>query len=307
MPSVLKAIPAQRLAASEAMQFPVPAPVKVRAQAPMQAPARTGKTPAGRIQKMRWLRVAEASAFPLLLLALWQAASSLNLVASEILPPPAMVLRTFERLWSSGELGGHLAISFSRVLQGFLLGGAIGIALGLTMGVSKIVEQMIGPLFRAFCQVPIMAWLPLMMLVFGVGEILKVVIIAMAVLVPMAINTFEGIRRIPPHYLEVAKVLRLRRRTLLLKLLLPAIFPPMFSGVRQGLSHAWVSIIGVELLASTEGVGYMMSWGRVIFQLDIVFVGVIVVGLVGLAMDLVLRRIERHLGSWRPVPQGEAS
>ncbi|MDB5989925.1 MAG: sulfonate transporter [Herbaspirillum sp.] len=293
MPSVLKAIPAERLIASESM--PLPMPLSAR------------KTPAGQIQKIHWLRIAEASAFPLLLLLLWQAASSLNLAASEILPSPALVLQTFARLWLSGELGGHLAISFSRVLQGFLLGGAIGIAVGLTMGVSRVAEQMIGPLFRAFCQVPIMAWLPLMMLVFGVGEMLKAVIIAMAVLVPMAINTFEGIRRIPPHYLEVAKVLRLRRRTLLLRLLLPAIFPPMFSGVRQGLSHAWVSLIGVELLASTKGVGYMMSWGRVIFQLDIVFAGVIVVGLVGLAMDLVLRHIERRLGSWRPATQREAS
>jgi sulfonate transport system permease protein len=289
MPSVLKAIPVEFLVASEAMPLPA------------------RKTPARAIQKIRWLPIAEASALPLLLLLLWQAASSLNLVAPEILPPPALVLQTFARLWASGELGGHLAISFSRVLQGFLLGGAIGIAVGLTMGVSRVAELMIGPLFRAFCQVPIMAWLPLMMLVFGVGEMLKVIIIAMAVLVPMAINTFEGIRRIPPHYLEVAKVLRLRRRTLLLKLLLPAIFPPMFSGVRQGLSHAWVSLIGVELLASTKGIGYMMSWGRVIFQLDIVFAGVIVVGLVGFAMDLVLRRIERRLGSWHSATQGEAS
>jgi sulfonate transport system permease protein len=166
---------------------------------------------------------------------------------------------------------------------------------------------MINPTFRAFCQVPTMAWLPLMMLVFGIGETLKIVIITKAVLIPMTVNTFEGIRRIPAQYFEVARVLRLSRRTTLTRLVLPAIFPPMFAGVRQGLGHAWVSLVGVELLASTQGIGYMMSWGRVIFQLDIVFAGVLVVGLVGLAMDVGLRRIESRLGNWRPNSEEESA
>jgi sulfonate transport system permease protein len=255
---------------------------------------------------IRWSRVAEAAAFPLLLLIVWQAACSVNLVASEILPSPWMVLETLQRLWNNGDLVSHLSISFSRVLQGFFIGGLIGITLGVTMGVSRVAEEMINPTFRAFCQVPTMAWLPLMMLVFGIGETLKIVIITKAVLIPMAINTFEGIRRIPVQYFEVAKVLRLNRRLTLTKLVLPAVLPPMFSGVRQGLSHAWVSLVGVELLASTQGIGYLMSWGRVIFQLDIVFAGVIVVGIVGLAMDIGLRRIESRLGNWQPNPEQEA-
>jgi sulfonate transport system permease protein len=260
----------------------------------VQGPRRT-LWPAGPRWTALGTRLALASAFPLLLLAWWQYASSHGLLPVQILPPPGQVADTLHQLWTSGELPRHLQFSLLRVVQGFLIGGLIGIGLGITMGCSRLGEELLNPLFKAFCQVPTIAWLPLMMLVFGIGEALKIVIITKAVLVPMTINTFEGIRGIPAAYLEVARALQLRRRTQLFRLVFPAVFPPMFSGVRQGLSHSWVALVGVELLASTEGIGYLMSWGRIIFQLDVVFVGILFIGGVGLAMDLGLRRIERRL------------
>ncbi|MCY1269792.1 putative aliphatic sulfonates transport permease protein SsuC [compost metagenome] len=252
-----------------------------------------------------WLRKADdnrylqVSLFPLAVLLCWQGAFMLGWVSPIVLPSPAEVLATLWRLASSGELVGHLHTSVMRVVVGFSLGALIGIVLGLSMGISRLTEQMVYPTFRAFCQVPTMAWLPLLMMLFGLGEALKIVIITKAVMVPLCINTFEGVRGIPAKYFEVARVLQVRRRTLLLRLALPAILPPTFSGARQGLSSAWVSLVGVELLASMEGIGYMMNWGRTIFQLDIVLAGVVVVGLVGLAMDLMMARVEARLGKWR--------
>jgi sulfonate transport system permease protein len=247
-----------------------------------------------------WLgRVVIAVAFPLALLALWQCAAARAWLPVQILPPPELVADTLHQLWTSGELPAHLRISFLRVVQGFLIGASLGVGLGLVMGCWRLGEETLDPLFKAFCQVPTMAWLPLMMLLLGIGEALKIVIIVKAVMVPMTVNTFEAIRGIPVGYLEVARALRLCQRTRLLRLVLPAVFPQMFSGVRQGLSHAWVALVGVELLASTEGIGYLMSWGRIVFQLDIVFVGILVIGGVGLAMDIGLRGVERHLSRWQ--------
>jgi sulfonate transport system permease protein len=112
--------------------------------------------------------------------------------------------------------------------------------------------------------------------------------------------TAQGIRNIPRHYLEVARVLRLSGRTRLFKLLIPATLPTVFSGLRLALSHAWIALIVVEMLAAQEGVGYMMVWGRTLFQIDIVIAGMLVIGVIGLAMDTGLARIARRLRAWAP-------
>lgn len=243
-------------------------------------------------------RAAEALALPAGLVVLWQAASSAGWLPDQILPAPLVVAHTFVDLCRDGELPRHLAVSFRRVAQGFALGGALGVALGAAMGLSRTAERALGPLFKAFVQVPGMAWLPLLMLVFGVGETLKVAAILKAVMVPLAITTQVGIRSIPAAHLELARALRLRPSTRLRQVILPAIFPPIFSGVRQGVGQAWVSLVGVELLASTAGLGYLMTWGRAIFQLDVVLSAVVVVGVVGVALDIALRRLEGRVRAW---------
>lgn len=244
-------------------------------------------------------RYVEMSAFPLGVLLLWQLSFSYQWISPIILPSPIEVARTLGELWSSGELASHLGISAWRVVVGFSMGALLGIVLGLAMGISRTVEQIVYPTFRAIVQVPTLAWLPLLMMIFGIGEALKIIIITKAVMVPLCINTFEGIRTIPEKYFEVARVLRLQRRTVLFRLALPAVLPPMFSGVRQGLSSAWISLVGVELLASMEGIGYMMNYGRTIFQLDVVLAGVVVIGAVGLLMDFTMGRLEARLSTWR--------
>ncbi len=138
-------------------------------------------------------------------------------------------------------------------------------------------------------------------------EALKIVAIVKASLVPMTITTYDGIRSIPVQYLEIARVLKLRRWTQLTRLILSAVIPPMFSGVRQGLGHSWVSLVGVELLASTEGIGFLMTWGRVVFQLDVVLVCVVVIGSIGLAMDWGFAALEGRLSRWRVEAFGESS
>jgi sulfonate transport system permease protein len=239
-------------------------------------------------------------AFPIALLIAWQVTSANNWLPVQILPAPATVLSTFWDLITGGDILVNLQISFWRISIGLLIGGLTGLAFGTLLGVSRAVDQMLGPLFKALAQIPSLGWVPILILILGLDEMLKIIIIAKACFVPIVLATSEGIRNVPRPYREVAQVLRLRRRSVLTKLLIPATLPTVFGGFRLALSHAWIALIVVEMLAAAEGVGYMMVWGRTLFQIDIVIVGMLIIGAIGLLMDAGLTRIERSLRRWEP-------
>jgi sulfonate transport system permease protein len=236
---------------------------------------------------------------PVGLLGLWALAAERGWAPPQLLPAPRLVLDTIIDLAKSGELLTNYAISLARVTAGFFLGAALGAVIGVAMGLSRRFEQYVHPLFNALSQVPVLGWLPLAMMVFGIGESLKIVIIAQASLVPVAINVLNGIRRVPPQYVEVARVFQYSRVQLLRKVLLPATVPSLFVGVRYGLTLAWLSLVTVELLASSEGLGFLIVWGRQLFQLDLVLAAIISVGIVGLLLDKGLGAIEARLLCWR--------
>ncbi|CAH2598787.1 Alkanesulfonates transport system permease protein [Rhodovastum atsumiense] len=236
---------------------------------------------------------------PLGLLVIWQVASARTWLPPQILPSPLEVWQSGVDLWRSGDLELHVLTSLQRVLVGFTIGAAIGLSLGLAMGLSRRVEAYLRPLFIAISQVPALGWIPFLMLIVGIGEPLKIIVIAKAACVPMVLNTHAGIRNIPPAYLEVAQALRFTRWQLLRRLVLPATIPPVFTGVRYGLTHAWMALVAVELLASSEGLGFLLVWGRQMFWFDTVVMAMVLIGLVGFLLDLVLTRLERRLQRWR--------
>jgi sulfonate transport system permease protein len=240
------------------------------------------------------------SAFPLAVLMAWQVTTANNWLPVQILPAPATVLASFWDLVTGGEIIANLQISFWRISFGLAVGGIAGLAFGTLLGVSRAIDQMFGPLFKALAQVPSLGWVPILILIFGLDEMLKIIIIAKACFVPIVLATSEGIRNVPRPYREVAQVLRLRRRSVFTKLLIPAALPTVFGGIRLALSHAWIALIVVEMLAAAEGVGYMMVWGRTLFQIDIVIVGMLIIGAIGLLMDTGLSRIERGMRRWEP-------
>ncbi|HTH96626.1 MAG TPA: ABC transporter permease subunit [Stellaceae bacterium] len=234
-------------------------------------------------------------ALPLALLGLWQLAATRAWVAVQILPPPVMVLGTLRDLIADGTILGNLEISLTRIGIGLGLGVLAGLIFGLLLGLSARAEQYLGPIFRAVALVPSLGWLPILILVFGIGEPLKYLIIAKASFVPMALATANGVRSIPGTYREAGRVLRLGRTTILFRLLLPATLPAIFMGLRLSIGSAWVALVVVEMLAATEGVGYMMTWGRTLFQTDVVLAGMLVIGILGAIVDLGTRRLERHI------------
>lgn len=242
-------------------------------------------------------RLLVVSALPVALGLLWQVAADRTWVSVQVLPPPAWVLQTLLDLVGGGEIVSAIAISFTRIACGLFVGASLGFLFGLLLGFSRRAEQYLGVTFRAIATVPSLGWLPILILLLGIDESLKIVILAKACFVPMAISIAEGVRNIPPRLKEVADVLAMPRRTRFLKLTLPAIIPFFFTGLRLSAAQAFVSLIVVEMLAGTDGIGYLMVWGRTLFQLDIVIVGMMVVGAAGFLLDVLLRRLEARFAA----------
>ncbi|MES2228337.1 MAG: ABC transporter permease [Pseudomonadota bacterium] len=236
---------------------------------------------------------------PLGLLALWVLAAHFEWIALQVLPAPDAVARTLKDSLLSGELWANLQISLIRVLAGFAVGLVGGLALGVAMGLSPTVKDYAYPVFKAFAQVPVLGWLPLLMLLVGIDEALKIILISKAALVPIALNTYKGIRNVPTSFIEVGRVLSFTRWQMLTKVVFPAALAPIWNGIRYGFTHAWLALVVVELLASSEGLGFMIVYGRQLFQLDLVLAAVVVVGVVGYALDKGLAAIETRLLGWR--------
>jgi len=289
------AIPALNSAASGALET---APTRPGAAQPPAAAvaAVVAARKAPRTWAWRWLW---AWPFPLAVLALWQLSAVWGWVPEQVLPPPAAVFKVFGELLASGELWDHLRISMARVFAGFGIGLALGLLLGGAMGLSPTFRDYVFPLFKAFSQVPVIGWLPLLILVVGIDEELKFLLIAKAALVPVAINTCQGIQNVPNRLVEVARVYGFTPWQMLRKVVFPAATAPIWNGVRYGLTHAWLALVVVELLASSEGIGFLIVYGRQLFQLDVVLAAVLAVGIVGFVVDKLLAVSEAWLLRWR--------
>jgi sulfonate transport system permease protein len=243
------------------------------------------------------VRTALPAIVPALLFLLWTIAASRHWMSPQVLPAPALVWQTARELLSDNLLS-NLAISLRRLSLGFGLAVVAGAALGGVMGLSHRAEAIIYPTFMAIVQIPTLAWIPFLMMLLGLGEALKIVIIVKAVIAPVAIYTHVGVRDVNPGLLEAARILRLPPMLRILRVIAPASLPSFLTGLRLGLAQGWTALVAVELLASSEGIGFLMVWGRQLFQLDVVFVCIFVIGLVGLVTDGALQELDRALVRW---------
>ena len=259
------------------------------------------RRPPGRSRRVpAWLLVPLPALFPAAVLALWAVAAWRGWVAPQILPGPAVVLETLRALLRSGELWEHLRPSLARVGLGFGLAAAIGTAGGALLGLSRTASAVVTPAFRAYAQIPVIAWVPLGILLLGIEERLLVALVASAAVVPVLLNTYEGVRGISPQLLEVARVYGYRGPRLLCRVVVPAALPSLFVGLRYGLSQAWLTLVAAELVGTTEGMGYLIVQSRELFQLDVVLAAIAVLGMTGLLLDAALSVVESRLLAWRP-------
>lgn len=236
---------------------------------------------------------------PLLLLLAWTWVTSTGIFPEQILVSPRRVYETSIELWGSGDLQLHLQKSLYRLAWGFVSGSALGLVLGILMGLFESVESFFAPTLNALRQVPTIAFIPLLILIFGVEETFKIVVVAKAALFPVSLASFDAVKGIPRSYFEVSRAYKLSTWQLISKIILPATTPPILTGLRLSLGRSWMVLVAAELLAADTGIGQMMEMGRQMFRIDVVMVGVFLTAIIGFALDRTLRSVEFYLGRWK--------
>jgi sulfonate transport system permease protein len=235
---------------------------------------------------------------PLILLLLWEFLSVRGLISTTVLPAPSVIGTTFLDLLLTGEIFVHVGTSFLRIIQGFVIGGSLGVIVGILTGLNKKFEQAISLITGLLRPIPMMAWVPVLILWMGIDEASKITLIIIASFWPTLINVVDGIKNTDQKYLEVAQILEKKKTTLILRVILPSAFPSIFTGLRLGMDMAWRSVVGAELIAASSGIGYMISYARELSQTDVMLAGVLCIGIIGLLLDVVLKKIQAHVIKW---------
>lgn len=247
-------------------------------------------------------RLGRAWIVPLVLLAAWQWMSSRGGAHAYVFVPLQTLWATLASLIASGELPQHLLASLTVVLKGLAIGGLTGVAIGALMAGSRSAEALISPLFNAWRPVPTLGFIPLIALWFGNGDVAKLVLVSLAAAEPMILNTFQGLRSTEKRLIESAEVLTFSRWQLFVHVQLPSALPSMLTGVQHALGFAWIAGIGAELLFTIgPGLGGIMERAQMAARMDIVIVCVFCIGLVGLLINTLFRRIGSWLLRWRDV------
>ena len=238
------------------------------------------------------------SIVPITIFLLWWVASNQEWMPTQILPTPQQVWATFLELILKQDLLANITISLERLAIGSVLGILGGIIFGGFLGSSQKFECYSSASFFAIAIIPTLAWLPLLMMWLGIEESLKYFLIFKAVFIPIAIHVQTGLKEQQAKLKEVTNVLGMSYAQQFKKLILPSVLPYFFTGLRIAIAAGWTTLVAVELIASSEGIGYLMVTGRQLFQLDIVFVMIFVIATVGVLIDLLIAKLERRWVFW---------
>ena len=235
---------------------------------------------------------------PILLIVIWQIASSTGLLQSRVLPAPSSVVSAFWHLLISGELWQHVKVSAGRALLGLLVGGGLGLVLGLLNGSSRVASTLLDTTLQMIRNIPALALIPLVILWFGIDETAKLFLVAVGVFFPIYINTYHGIRSVDPQLIEMGRSYGLNRWQLYKDIILPSAMPSILVGLRLSLGLVWVLLIVAETISAQSGIGYMTMNAREFLQTDIVLVGILLYALLGKLADVFAQLLERYLLRW---------
>jgi len=237
---------------------------------------------------------------PVALLAVIEILVRVQWLPENLVPAPSTIALS---LWQMGaaRLAHHIGASLLRVVAGFAIGASLAMLLGAAMGLSRHIEALLDPLCQALRSIPSLAWVPVLLLWMGIDEAPKVTMVAIGAFFPVHLSVVSGIRGVDRKLIELGEVNQLSRRALFFRILLPAASPQIFTGLRTGLSLAWMFVVAAELIAATRGLGYLLSDGRETGRPDIVFGAIILLALLGKVSDSLLRLLEAAWLSWRDV------
>ena len=236
---------------------------------------------------------------PLFILMIWEICSQTGILDIRFFPPPTAILGTFFDLIASGELFKHVSVSLYRIAAGFLLGVIPGVIIGLLMGLYAPIRHFISPLIMAFMPIPTLALLPIIIIIFGIGDFSKVVTIAGSVFFPVVINTVAGVLNIERVYLDVAKNYGASPKDFFMKIAFPGALPVMLEGIQMGQAIALLTIVAAEMMGATSGIGYLIWTSYKAFMLKEMFVGLVLISFFGFLFSLFLRGLQKKIVPWR--------
>ncbi|PNK62181.1 MULTISPECIES: taurine ABC transporter permease TauC [Pantoea] len=238
-----------------------------------------------------------------LLLLIWWSVTALELISPLFLPAPQQVLSKLLLIASpqgfmDATLWQHLAASLTRMLVALFAAAAIGIPVGIAMGLSPAVRGLLDPLIELYRPVPPLAYLPLMVIWFGIGETSKILLIYLAIFAPVTLSTLAGVRNTQQVRIRAAQSLGASRWQLLRWVILPGALPEILTGLRIGLGVGWSTLVAAELIAATRGLGFMVQSAGEFLATDVVLAGIAVIALIAFTLELGLRALQRRLTPW---------
>jgi sulfonate transport system permease protein len=241
---------------------------------------------------------------PVAVVLLWQLLSSAKVIPSGKLPPPTTIWRTAVSLVTTGSpaygtLQGAMGVSVQRMAIGFAVGGSIAVLLALVAGLSRLGENTVDPLLQILRMLPLFGLIPVFIVWFGIGELPKIILIALGTAIPLYLNTFAGIRSVDGKLAEVGQVLRLSRTEMIRHVILPGALPQFLVGLRQSLGVAWLALVVAEQVNANAGLGFMISQATQFLRNDVIMVALAVYAVLGLVTDALVRLLERKALAWR--------
>lgn len=237
-------------------------------------------------------------ALPFIVLLMWAYVTKKEVFPIAILPKISDVVGAFKEQIISKQLFIDLKISLTRVLQGYSIAVILGIFFGVLMGISNKAENFLKLGFTVIRQIPMIAWIPLIILWFGIDELSKVIVIVLASFFPILLNTINGIKKTDKKLIEVGRMYNLTPLEIFRKIYLPSAIPSIFVGLKLGLGISWMAVVGAEIIAASSGIGYRINEARSLMQPELVFVGIITIGIIGLIMDTGLSYLSKKLLKW---------
>jgi len=236
---------------------------------------------------------------PLLLILAWSVGAAAGWIDPRSLPAPWTVISTAIDLATEGRLQENLLVSLQRVSEGFALGVLAGVLIGLVAGLSRVGEYLVDGIIQIKRAIPTLALIPLLMLYLGIGEGMKITIIALTVFIPVYINLHAYLRAIDSRYVELADTLRLRYRDFVRHIVLPGALPGLLLGLRFGVTGSWLALVVVEQINATSGIGYMINLAGSYGQINIVLVGLVLYAAMGFISDATIRFIQKRVLTWQ--------
>ncbi|QXG35444.1 ABC transporter permease [Pseudomonas viridiflava] len=253
----------------------------------------------------RYKTFSKGLVLPTLIIVFLELVVRIGWLPSYQMPAPSEILMTLGDL-AEGSLWKHIGASLLRVLSGFAIGASLALLFAAWVGLSREAEAYLEPTFAGLRSIPSLAWVPLLLLWLGIGETSKIVLIAIGAFFPVYLNGVAAIRGIDRKLVEVGQMYGFSRYRLTRRILLPAALPGLFTGLRSGMSLAWMFLVAAELIAATKGLGYLLSDGRETSRPDIVLAAIVVLAGLGKLSDGLLARLERRFLSWRDAFNGQS-